>query len=710
LNVLEIPAAQPALTPMGGAFTPTNGGGGHDLDAVLDRVMHQESGGNPLARGAKGELGLFQLMPSTAALYGVRDPNQLFNPQVNRSVAKQYLGDLLKHYNGNMQLALAAYNAGPGRVDKGLIPTSTHGYVQRIMSALGPASASAAEPSEYTGPSVPHAASVKTPSSPTSGAAGEPTEYTGPTVPHGATATMPSAPAAPTPWPVKAAAWLPTAGQFGGEILGGLGGTIVPGLGETGASEYAGVVGGGALGSAGGAVLENQIRAAYGLPPVSVGKEALLGGGTSLLGVGGRFLTGVARARRAGQVATQAEKAASEAFGQATGRETGIERTLGMGERKAGLLANAPAQSARGAYLETREAGLRQLGQEYDKVLKPYAGMRIANPAMRTTLNGPTGKMLEIAGKPLRTALEDEINREPLTVRKARIILTTIRRYKAAFNPERDRMALSALSNLENAVKLDIKRTVGPAAAQQLDTLDIYYARKIAQYPVRAVRMAFTEPQAAAAILASKPGDVGRVVGVVDDMMAQGKGETLRRAVSALMWQKAGVGAATNPAERLEGIAKAVSSIDKNVFDKLYGTGARDQWLRSTRAVLDRNAEWLKHPNEAAAVKAAVQAYLKQPGVLARIGGRALEHRLIIGGMMTAGGYEFGHGELMAAGGGLFLLNLYEYFMHTQKGMRLLEQAALAKSPQMTARYIIAGLDASLHGLLDDSAQQANGS
>src|SRR6185312_5921704 len=81
--------------------------------------------------------------------YGVSDPRTLLDPNVNKAVGSRILTDLLKRYNGNVGLALAAYNAGPGAVDKGSVPTSTSDYVRKVMSklgdVLGPASASAAE-------------------------------------------------------------------------------------------------------------------------------------------------------------------------------------------------------------------------------------------------------------------------------------------------------------------------------------------------------------------------------------------------------------------------------------------------------------------------------------------------------------------------------------------------------------------------------------
>jgi soluble lytic murein transglycosylase-like protein len=106
----------------------------HALDpALVKAVMHVESHFNPYATSKKGASGLMQLMPKTAAVYGVTD---IYDPVQNVSAGVQYLKHLMERYNNKHKLVLAAYNAGPKAVAryKGVPPyRETRKYVKRVM-------------------------------------------------------------------------------------------------------------------------------------------------------------------------------------------------------------------------------------------------------------------------------------------------------------------------------------------------------------------------------------------------------------------------------------------------------------------------------------------------------------------------------------------------------------------------------------------------
>lgn len=125
--------------------------GSTDLDALFDKaaekfgvsanllkaVAKAESGFNPAARSSAGAMGIMQLMPATAAAFKVTDP---YDPEQSIMGGAELLSGLLKKYDGDTSLALAAYNAGSGSVDKyGGIPPykETQNYVVKVMGYLG---------------------------------------------------------------------------------------------------------------------------------------------------------------------------------------------------------------------------------------------------------------------------------------------------------------------------------------------------------------------------------------------------------------------------------------------------------------------------------------------------------------------------------------------------------------------------------------------
>jgi soluble lytic murein transglycosylase-like protein len=108
----------------------------HKVDPALVRaVIETESNWNPAARSHKGAVGLMQLIPSTAMRFGVYDA---YNPKQNVDAGVKYLKTLLERYRGNLDLALAAYNAGEGAVDRAHgVPSfqETQSYVRKVQDA-----------------------------------------------------------------------------------------------------------------------------------------------------------------------------------------------------------------------------------------------------------------------------------------------------------------------------------------------------------------------------------------------------------------------------------------------------------------------------------------------------------------------------------------------------------------------------------------------
>lgn len=106
----------------------------HDVDGLLlAAVVETESRFRPAAVSPRGAVGLMQVLPTTGEMYGARD---LTDPHVNLDVGSRYLHRLLRDYDGDLELALAAYNAGPAAVERyGGVPPfrETRDYVKRVL-------------------------------------------------------------------------------------------------------------------------------------------------------------------------------------------------------------------------------------------------------------------------------------------------------------------------------------------------------------------------------------------------------------------------------------------------------------------------------------------------------------------------------------------------------------------------------------------------
>ena len=107
----------------------------YEVDGLLvASIMEAESGFNSAAISPRGALGLMQVMPATANLYQLED---LLEPELNIDLGTRYLVSLLDEFDGNLALALAGYNAGPGSVRRfgGMPPyKETQRYVDRVLT------------------------------------------------------------------------------------------------------------------------------------------------------------------------------------------------------------------------------------------------------------------------------------------------------------------------------------------------------------------------------------------------------------------------------------------------------------------------------------------------------------------------------------------------------------------------------------------------
>ncbi|MCO5398263.1 lytic transglycosylase domain-containing protein [Ralstonia soli] len=135
----------------------------HGIDpALVKAVIAAESGFNPQAVSPKGAIGLMQVIPDTGARYGVTGDarrtaaQKLADPKTNITTGVRYLSDLLRMFSGNLELVLAAYNAGEGAVQKhgNDIPpyAETQNYVKTVLQFYryyNPMAASVAKPAGF---------------------------------------------------------------------------------------------------------------------------------------------------------------------------------------------------------------------------------------------------------------------------------------------------------------------------------------------------------------------------------------------------------------------------------------------------------------------------------------------------------------------------------------------------------------------------------
>ena len=157
LQQATAPAATPAATGAGGESTPFDAMIAQSAQAngvdpsLLKALIRQESNFDPNARSGAGASGLTQLMPATAAGLGVSDTT---DPAQAIEGGAKYLRQQLDRFGGDESKALAAYNAGPGAVQRfGGVPpyAETQGYVQKVLGYAQQYRASGPSPTATNG-------------------------------------------------------------------------------------------------------------------------------------------------------------------------------------------------------------------------------------------------------------------------------------------------------------------------------------------------------------------------------------------------------------------------------------------------------------------------------------------------------------------------------------------------------------------------------
>jgi hypothetical protein len=178
-------ATEAAQAQQRGELPPTPAAQLPDPQRLTQAMIRVESAGKPGAVSPKGAVGLMQVMPASAMKPGFGLPNVfdfaeqmgtqvgkrneaeakrlLADPTIGAAYGQRFMDAMLQRYNGNLEYALAAYNAGPGRVDKWLaagadfnkLPKETREYIPKVLAALAPAGAAPAAAPAGTTPAAP---------------------------------------------------------------------------------------------------------------------------------------------------------------------------------------------------------------------------------------------------------------------------------------------------------------------------------------------------------------------------------------------------------------------------------------------------------------------------------------------------------------------------------------------------------------------------
>jgi len=599
------------------------------LNHVIRGIIHQESGGKASARGKAGELGLMQLKPDIAKQYGFH-PRQLFDPQTNIQIGTRYLSDLVRRYKGNWGKAIAAYNAGPGNVDKGRIPASTREYVKNVLHSMA-----ATTPDDARGfdgvPLMRAQPNLKRVMPQNMAGWGSHIhqilnrhDEAGATEPgfpsddqimakHYPTGTMETPAAASTPaapWPVRAAEYLPMAGQAAGETGGAILGSSAGPLGAVGAAGFAG-----GMGDIAGEETRNLIRRHYGLPErstsqvVNSGLWSALG---SLFGVGGSKAAAPS-ALKAASGAKRGYEAAQSAVHDVSSE---IETTLGIDRSTAQALARDPAarRGAREAFFKARQGGFNRLGTQYDALLKPYIGKLTPNSAGRQIRY----EMSRSRDPRIFHLLERELQGRPPSPQVMQRFRSMVRQEMRHLNPQEDRDLLGALGRVETAATRDMKSVMSGSDGARFDALDRSYGDYTSQFPVTQIGRISRAPNSPEVIKEILKGKSSQIETLLNEMRQMPPSErfkyatNLRDAFGSFVHDEAVQ--APDQYKGLVQLSKRLDTMPESMFNALYGGGGKQRILRLVNETAEMHKRLLTQPDLKQAIihemKAAPEPYL----------------------------------------------------------------------------------------------------
>jgi len=428
------------------------------------------------------------------------------------------------------------------------------------------------------------------------------------TVPIPPGAIIGTKPSPSLPLAVRAADWLPTVGQIGGEMGGGALGI------ESGPGDIAAIGAGGGLGEGLGAEADTGVRALYGLPHKSqpqLRKEAIEAGAIS---GGGALITPALKIiapskLKAAIEASRAYKAAGTAADDVT---TKLRQLLGMDADTALQTTLSPQAKAdlAAAYAGARRAGFDQISKVYQDVLGPYFHRMTPNASAKAFNNFSSRYGAQSVG-----LLEGGVDFTRPTVRMIQQFRSNVAKAIARANLDRDRALIGDLARLRNTADADIKAVLPADRALRYDRINAARADFSSQMPGQKLRAMWNAPssnKAVEEILKSDPRQVATLLRNIDQLPVRDRVKaltSLKDATSAWIYrQAANIPKSEGQAAALKAFGKAVHDVPDAAFARLYGGGAKQRMESAVDATLRFHEKMLRYPSLAMAVTAEVRA------------------------------------------------------------------------------------------------------